>query len=96
MIETTSTQQQSSEGTQAVLTFVRFGMPALIVLSGILLAIIGHSESAYLVGALLVSAGLSVALLSLLYRIGIRGETDRGREEAAREHYDRTGHWPSE
>jgi hypothetical protein len=78
------------------MTFVRFVLPALIVLSGILLAIIGNRESAYLGGALLVSAGISVALLSLLYRVGVNGDSDRGREEAAREHYDRTGQWPSE
>jgi hypothetical protein len=76
--------------------FVRFVLPALIVLSGILLAIIGNRESAYYGGALLISAGLSVALLSLLYRVGVNGDGDRGREEAAREHYDRTGQWPSE
>jgi len=76
--------------------FVRFVMPALIVLAGILLAIIGHRESAYLAGALLVSAGISVALLNLLYRVGVNGDGDRDREEAAREHYDRTGQWPGE
>jgi hypothetical protein len=76
--------------------FVRFVLPALIVLSGILLAIIGDRESAYLAGALLVSAGISVALLNLLYRVGVSGDRDRGREKAAREHYDRTGQWPGE
>ena len=96
MSETAITQPPPSGGTRAVLIFVRFVMPALIVLSGILLAIIGHRESAYLVGALLASAGLSVALLNLLYRVGVRGDGDRRREEAARDHYDRTGHWPSE
>ena len=78
------------------MTFVRFMLPALIVLSGILLAIIGNRESAYLGGALLVSAGISVALLSLLYRVGVNDDSDRGREEAAREHFDRTGQWPGE
>jgi hypothetical protein len=71
-------------------------MPALIVLSGILLAAIGQRESAYEVGALLVSAGVSVALLNLLYRVGVRGDNDRGTEEQAREHFDRTGQWPGE
>ncbi len=76
--------------------FVRVVLPVMIVLSGIMLAVIGARESAYEVGALLVSAGISVALLNLLYRVGVRGDKDRGREEAAREHYDRTGHWPGE
>lgn len=71
-------------------------MPALIVLSGILLAAIGQRDSAYLVGALLVSAGVSVALLNFLYRVGVNGDKDRGQEEAARDHFERTGHWPGE
>ena len=96
MSDTVSTRPHQSGGTRAVLTFVRFVMPALIVLSGVLLAAIGQRESAYLVGALLVSAGASVALLNLLYRIGVNGDKDRGQEEAARDHFERTGHWPGE
>lgn len=96
MNETNETRPQPRAGMRALLTFVRFVMPALIVLSGILLAAIGQRESAYEVGALLVSAGVSVALLNLLYRVGVRGDNDRGREERAREHFDRTGQWPGE
>ena len=96
MNESTELRHQTDGGTQALLTLVRFVLPALIVLSGILLAAIGQRESAYLAGALLVSAGVSVALLNLLYRVGVRGDKDRGREEQAREHFDRTGNWPSE
>ena len=91
MNESTELRHQPNGGTQALLTLVRFVLPALIVLSGILLAAIGQRESAYLAGALLVSAGVSVALLNLLYRVGVRGDKDRGREEQAREHFDRTG-----
>jgi len=94
--DTVSTEPHQSGGTRALLIFVRFVMPALIVLSGILLAVIGQRESAYLVGALLVSAGVSVALLNLLYRVGVNGDKDRGQEEAARDHFERTGHWPGE
>ena len=96
MNESTELRHQPNGGPQALLTLVRFVLPALIVLSGILLAAIGQRESAYLAGALLVSAGVSVALLNLLYRVGVRGDKDRGREEQAREHFDRTGNWPSE
>lgn len=96
MSETVSTRKQSTSAAGALLIFVRFVMPALIVLSGLLLAAIGQRESAYEAGALLVSAGLSVGLLNLLYRVGVRGDKDRGREEAARDHYERTGYWPGE
>ncbi len=80
----------------ASLIFVRFALPALIVLSGTSLAIIGARESALEAGALLIGAVLSVALGNLLYRVGVRGYEDRRREELARERFDRTGRWPSE
>ncbi|MDP4603547.1 MAG: hypothetical protein NWQ82_01135 [Solirubrobacteraceae bacterium] len=96
MNELDDSRTQSRPGTRALLIFVRFVLPTLIVLSGILLAAIVQSESAYEAGALLISAGLSVALLSLFYRVGVNGEKDRGREEQAREYFDRTGQWPGE
>lgn len=83
-------------GARPLLTFVRFVMPTLIVLSGLLLAAIGQNESAHEAGALLISAGVSVALLSLFYLVGARGDKDRGREEQSRERFDRTGQWPGE
>ncbi len=79
-----------------LLNFVRFGLPALIVLSGLLLAALGQRESAYETGALLISAGVSVALFNIFYRIGVHGDNDRAREASARDHYDRTGRWPDE
>lgn len=96
MNESDHPRPQVRSGTRALLIFVRFVMPAMIVLSGFLLAAIGQNESAYEAGALLISAGVSVALLSLFYRVGVRGDKDRGREEQAREHFDRTGQWPGE
>ena len=37
-----------------------------------------------------------VVLLNLFLRLGWRDQRDREREEEAREHFDRTGHWPDE
>ncbi len=79
-----------------LLNFVRFILPALIALSGLLLAALGQRESAYEAGGLLISAGASVALLNLFYRIGVKGDKDRDREASARDCYDRTGRWPDE
>jgi len=90
------TPEPSDDDRRLLMTFVRFGLPVLIVIAGVLLAVIGQRESAYEVGALLISAGLSVALLNLLYRVGVKGDEDRGREASAREYFDRTGHWPGE
>jgi hypothetical protein len=47
-------------------------------------------------GALVISAGLSVWLLNALYRVGVRGDSERDREMEAREYFDRHGHWPDE
>jgi hypothetical protein len=41
-------------------------------------------------------AALAVLLLNLLFRLGAEGDREREAEEAAREHFARTGHWPDE
>jgi hypothetical protein len=45
-------------------------------------------------GALFFSAGSAVLLLNVLYRIGVEGDKERDREEAAREYFDEHGRWP--
>ncbi|MCU0313739.1 MAG: hypothetical protein MUC84_06715 [Solirubrobacteraceae bacterium] len=76
--------------------FVRVWMPLLIIISGLLLGILVGTDAAWEGGALLISAGVSVWLLNLLYRVGVRGDRDRGAEERAREHFERHGRWPDE
>jgi hypothetical protein len=76
--------------------FVRVWLPIVIIASGILLALIVQTDAAYEGGALLVSAGASVWLLNAFFRIGVRGDEERGDEIAAREEFERTGRWPDE
>ena len=83
-------------GSGRAMFFVRYILPGLIILSGLLVGLIDGRELAWEAGALLMSAGLSVYLLNFLFRLGVRGDRTRDREEAAREHFDRTGHWPDE
>jgi len=45
---------------------------------------------------MLVGSGLSVLLLNWLFRLGVSGDKDRDREEAAREYFGAHGHWPDE
>lgn len=73
---------------------VRFWVPGLIVLSGVVLALALRTDAAWEGGALLVSAGLSVLLINVLFRLGVRGDRERLEEERARERYERTGVWP--
>lgn len=76
--------------------FVRVWMPVLIIVAGLLLGIIVGTDAAWEGGALLISAGVSVWVLNLLYRVGVRGDRDRATEESARAHFERTGRWPDE
>jgi hypothetical protein len=43
-----------------------------------------------------VGAGLSVALINLLFRFGARGDEERQAEEDARQFFSEHGHWPDE
>jgi hypothetical protein len=74
--------------------FVRWILPALICLGGLIAIIVAPSEAE--AGALIVSAGLSVWLLNLLYRVGVKGDRERHHEDEARDYFDRHGHWPDE
>ena len=75
---------------------VRFWLPGAIVLAGIVLGLALRTDAAWEGGALLVSAGLSVLLINVLYRLGVRGDRERELEERAREEYERTGRWPGD
>jgi hypothetical protein len=79
------------------MSWVRTWLPIAIIVSGFVAALIsGFSETGVEGGALLAAAGLSVWLLNLLYRVGVTGDRDRQTEDAARDFYDRHGHWPDE
>jgi hypothetical protein len=43
-----------------------------------------------------ISAATAVLLLNFLFRIGIEGDKERDREEAARRYFDEHGRWPGE
>jgi hypothetical protein len=77
--------------------WVRTWLPVGIIAAGVVVAIAGGlGESALEGGGLLISAGLSVWLLNLLYRVGVTGDRDRSEEDEARTHFDRHGRWPDE
>jgi hypothetical protein len=78
-----------------VLLLVRYVVPGAIVLAGIVALCFGTVDSLY-GGVSLIGAGLSVALISWAYRIGVDGDADRAAEDQARRYYDRFGRWPDE
>jgi hypothetical protein len=79
------------------LKLVRTWLPVAIILAGFALTVVtGFSETGVEGGALLVSAGLSVWLINVLYRVGVRGDRERDEEDQARAYFAEHGHWPDE
>jgi hypothetical protein len=72
---------------------VRYVVPAALILVGFVVLLVPNGSQADGF-ALFVGAGISVALLNVLYRIGVGGEAERDREEQARAYFDEHGEWP--
>jgi len=76
-----------------VLPLVRYALPAVVVLAGLVIMSFG-SETDLEGGASILSAGLAIYFINWLFRIGAAGDRDREREDAAREYFDEHGRWP--
>ena len=74
---------------------LRYVLPALVVLAGIVVMALG-SETDLEGGAAIIGAGLAIFFLNWLFRIGVAGERDREAEDAARDYFDRHGRWPDQ
>ncbi len=79
-----------------MLSLVRLWLPLVVTLAGIAVMAIGRDADALEGGAGIVGAGLAIWLLNFLYRVGAHDDVDRDEEDAARDFYDRHGHWPDE
>ena len=82
--------------TRAILLLVRIGLPAAIAAAGVVLLVTGDGENEQGAGVALIGCAVMVALLNVFLRIGVADQRDRDREDAAREHFGRTGRWPDE
>jgi hypothetical protein len=78
------------------LNVVRYGLPAILVAAGFAVLLVDDSARRFDGFAMLVGAGLSVALLNVLLRLGVTGDRDREAEERARRFFSEHGHWPDE
>jgi hypothetical protein len=76
--------------------WVRYVLPALLVLAGLVSLFVVDEGLKWDAFAMLVGAGLAVALMNVLFRYGARGDLEREREDAAREYFTRHGRWPDE
>jgi hypothetical protein len=80
-----------------MLTIIRIWLPVAILIAGVAVVVArGGDETGWEGGAALWGAGLSVALLNWMFRIGVSGDRARDKEDAARAYFDRHGHWPDE
>jgi hypothetical protein len=77
------------------LNAVRYGIPAALFVAGNVV-VFTSGRVGVAAGAMFVSAATAVLLLNVLYRIGVEGDKERDREEAARRFFDDHGHWPDE
>jgi succinate dehydrogenase/fumarate reductase cytochrome b subunit len=75
---------------------LRYGLPAAILLAGVLALVFSHSINGVEGLAMGIGVGASVLLLNVLYRVGVTGDLERDEEEAARVYFDEHGRWPDE
>jgi hypothetical protein len=76
--------------------WVRYVLPGVLVLAGFAALFVVDDTTKWDAFAMLVGAGLSVALLNVLFRFGAKGDEEREREEAARDYLTEHGHWPDD
>lgn len=86
----------TAEPTSPLLVTVRYVLPIAVVVAGLIFFLLDPTVHNFEGPAALIGAGLSVLLLNVLHRAGVRGDVDRDREEAARRYFDANGRWPDE
>ena len=77
-----------------LLKVVRYGIPSVLILVGFVVLVIGDESIRYEIFGMSVGAGLSLLLFTFFYSVGVSGDKDRAREEAARDYLSEHGHWP--
>jgi Flp pilus assembly protein TadB len=75
--------------------FARIWLPLSIAAAGVVLILTG-GDDAVGAGVLLIGVSVLVVLANLMLRLSLSSERDREQEEANREFFSRTGHWPDE
>ena len=80
----------------SVLRFIRYGLPAVLILAGFVLLFVVDDSRRWDGFAMCIGSGLSVLLLNWLFRLGAEGDRERDAEESARDYLGKHGHWPDE
>jgi hypothetical protein len=82
-----------ASGSRWPMILLRYALPGAVILAGLIVMALG-GETNLEGGGGIVSAGLAILFVNLLFRAGTAGERERDAEEEAREYFDRHGHWP--
>jgi hypothetical protein len=81
---------------RALLVEIRYALPAALVIAGLVILLVVDSSNRWEGFAMCVGAGLAVALMNVLFRVGAKGDEEREAEESARDFFTEHGHWPDE
>ena len=81
---------------RTVLLAVRYGLPAALIVTGLVLLVVGDTGSELDAWAMFTGSGLAILFLNVVFRLGATGDAERDEEEAAREFYERHGRWPDD
>lgn len=77
-----------------LLRFVRYGIPAILILAGFVVLVVGSEAVRYEIFGMSVGAGLALLLFTFFFHMGVSGEREREDEEAARRYLAEHGRWP--
>ena len=83
------------DGVRWPLRLTRVGIPAALVVAGIVLLLVG-GDTATAVGIVLIGAGPIVLALNALLRLSFADTEERAGEERARRYFTRHGRWPDD
>ena len=91
------TAEEAPSSARPLVLTVRYALPVLFVIGGIVMFIVAPTRSIGLDGlAMGLGAGLGLFVMNLLWRMGFEGDKEREAEEAARRYLGEHGHWPDE
>ncbi len=75
---------------------LRYAIPGAVCLAGLLMLVVLPAPTSVAAAGALVGAGLSIALINWMFRMGAEGDKERAREEAARDYFTEHGRWPDD
>jgi hypothetical protein len=91
------TDSQGGALGRVLLNITRVWLPVSVAVIGLVLCVVGHGKTTLAaVGVCLILVALSVWLLNLMFRLSVQSNREREHEEAARDYFERYGHWPGE